>query len=158
MSILDMDERLVQLSQNFDLLCSPYVDAKVFPENVDVTLVEGAVGNEADLEKIKKVRAHTKILVALGDCAVTGNVSAMRNSFGVESVLQRSYVLNASSQAGIPTQRIPALLARVCPVHEVVPVDVFLPGCPPAADIIYGVLSKLVAGQTPDLNGNIKFG
>jgi NAD-reducing hydrogenase small subunit len=158
MSILDMDERLIQLADKIDLVYSPYVDTKEFPKDVDVTLVEGAVGNSSDLEKIKKIRERTKILVALGDCAVTGNVSAMRNVFGVDLVLKRCYVENASEQAGIPNEKIPALLPRVSPVHEVVPVDVYVPGCPPAADIIYEVLSSLLEGRTPELNGRIKFG
>jgi NAD-reducing hydrogenase small subunit len=158
MSILDMDERLIQLADKFDLVYSPYVDAKIFPESVDITLVEGAISTDGDLEKIKKIRRRTKLLVALGDCAVTGNVSAMRNAFGVESVLNRSYIANASVQAQIPNEQVPSLLLQVCPVHEVVPVDFFVPGCPPAADIIYDVLSGLLEGRTPDLSGRIKFG
>ncbi len=83
MSFLDMDERLLALAEQADLVYSPLVDRKDFPEHVDITLVEGAVSNEDDLAKIKKVRAHTKILVSLGDCAVTSNVPGMRNPFGV---------------------------------------------------------------------------
>jgi NAD-reducing hydrogenase small subunit len=158
MSILDMDERLIQLADKINLVYSPYVDAKEFPEAVDVTLVEGAVGTDGDLEKIHRIRRRTKLLVALGDCAVTGNVSAMRNVFGVESVLSRSYIANATVQAQIPAEQVPALLPRVCPVHEIVPVDIFVPGCPPAADIIFDVLSGLLEGRTPDLSGRIKFG
>jgi NAD-reducing hydrogenase small subunit len=53
---------------------------------------------------------------------------------------------------------VPALLERVCPVHEVVPVDVFVPGCPPSADTIYQVLSELLAGKVPTLEGVAHFG
>jgi len=158
MSILDMDERLIELAQQVDVVCSPYVDTKVFPDEVDVTLVEGGVANEEDLKKIRKIRARTKCLVALGDCAVTGNISTMRNPFGVEAVFRRAYIENASLQPGEPHEDLPALLPQARPVHEFVPVDVFIPGCPPSAEIIHFVLSELLQGRKPDLSARLKFG
>src|SRR5579871_881703 len=92
MSFLDIDERLLDLAARADLVYSPLVDNKVFPEHVDITLIEGAVSSEDDLAKIKKVRAHTGILISLGDCAVTSNVPGMRNPFGVKAILDRAYV------------------------------------------------------------------
>ncbi len=158
MSLLDMDERLIELSSQFQLVYSPLVDRKTFPDRVDVTLVEGAVASEDDLKKIRKIREHTRVLVSLGDCALTGNVSAMRNSFGVQPVMLRVYDQNADIQKQVPTVGVPPLLNRVRPVHEVVPVDVFVPGCPPSADTIYKVLSELLAGQVPSLEGVAHFG
>ena len=158
MSLLDMDERLIELSSQFTLVYSPLVDRKTFPDHVDVTLVEGAVASVDDLKKIRKIREHTRVLVSLGDCALTGNVSAMRNSCGVQPVMFRVYDQNADLQKQVPTVGVPALLDRVCPVHEVVPVDVFVPGCPPSADTIYQVLSELLAGKVPTLEGAAHFG
>lgn len=158
MSLLDMDERLIELSSRFQLVYSPLVDRKTFPERVDVTLVEGAVASEEDLKKIRRIREHTRVLVSLGDCALTGNVSAMRNTFGPLPILLRVYQENADLQRQIPTVGVPALLDRVRPVHEVVPVDVFVPGCPPSADTIYEVLSELLAGHVPTLGGVAHFG
>lgn len=158
MSLLDMDERLIELSSQFELVYSPLVDRKEFPERVDVTLVEGAVGSEADLKKIQKIRQQTRLLVSLGDCALTGNVSAMRNTCKPEEVLVRVYQQNADLQQQVPQVGVPALLNRVRPVHEVVPVDVFVPGCPPSADTIYQVLSELLAGRVPALGGVAHFG
>ena len=157
MSLLDMDERLIELSSQFKLVYSPLVDRKTFPDRVDVTLVEGAVASVDDLKKIRKIREHTRVLVSLGDCALTGNVSAMRNSCGVQPVLLRVYEQNVV-QPQVPTVGVPALLERVCPVHEVVPVDVFVPGCPPSADTIYQVLSELLAGKVPTPEGVAHFG
>jgi NAD-reducing hydrogenase small subunit len=157
MSLLDMDERLIELSSQFQLVYSPLMDRKTFPDRVDVTLVEGAVASVDDLKKIRKIREHTRVLVSLGDCALTGNVSAMRNMCGVQPVLLRVYEQNVL-QKQIPTIGVPALLDRVCPVHEVVPVDVFVPGCPPSADTIYQVLSELLAGRVPSLGGVAHFG
>jgi NAD-reducing hydrogenase small subunit len=136
---------------------SPLVDRKTFPDRVDVTLVEGAVASEDDLKKIRKIREHTLVLVSLGDCALTGNVSAMRNMCGVQPVMLRVYEQNVL-QPQVPTVGVPALLDRVRPVHEVVPVDVFVPGCPPSADTIYQVLSELLAGKVPTLEGVAHFG
>jgi NAD-reducing hydrogenase small subunit len=157
MSLLDMDERLIELSSQFTLVYSPLVDRKTFPDRVDVTLVEGAVASEDDLKKIRKIREHTRVLVSLGDCALTGNVSAMRNTCGPQPVYLRVYEQNVL-QPQIPTVGVPALLDRVRPVHEVVPVDVYVPGCPPSADTIYQVLSELLAGHLPTLGGVAHFG
>ena len=97
MSLLDTDERLIDAgASTSSVVWGPLVDAKEFPEDVDVTLVEGAVSSEEDLHRIRLVRARTKILVSLGDCAVTGNVPAMRNKFGADAVLRRAYLENAT--------------------------------------------------------------
>ncbi len=137
MSFLDMDERLLTVAGLADLVYSPLVDAKEFPENVDVALVEGAVSSEDDLHKIKLVRERTKTLVSLGDCAVTANVPGMRNPFGVKAVCDRAYRENVTFDPGTPNQVVPALLPNSRPMHEFVTVDVFVPGCPPSADTIY---------------------
>jgi NAD-reducing hydrogenase small subunit len=156
MSFLDTDERLIALASRISLVWGPLVDTKAFPENVDVTLVEGAVSSEEDLHRIRLVRARTRVLVTLGDCAITGNVSAMRNNFGVNAVLKRAYLENATLDAQIPRQAIPPLLGIARPIHEFVPVDVFVPGCPPPADLIFSVLSDLLEGKMP--NPAAKFG
>lgn len=158
MSLLDLDERLVEIAGKIDLLFSPLVDAKEFPSDVDLTLVEGAIASDEDVEKIKLVRARTKLLVALGDCAVTGNVPAMRNNFVLADVLSRSYVENATANPGAPSHEVPKLEPKVTPLHELVPVDLFVPGCPPSADLIYFILSEVLAGRVPDLAGKSRFG
>ena len=158
MSALDMDERWIELASLVDLVYGPLVDAKEFPENVDVVLVEGAVSSEEDLERIQKIRQRTRILVSLGDCAVTSNVPSMRNRFPVAAVEQRAYIENAQLNQQVPRQVIPVLLPKARPVHEFVTVDVFVPGCPPSADTIYFVLMELLAGRVPDLTDKTRFG
>jgi NAD-reducing hydrogenase small subunit len=164
MSFLDLDEFLIELADAVDLVYSPIVDVKTFPENVDICLIEGAVCNEDNLEILRKIRARTKVLVSFGDCAVTGNVPAMRNQFGIgnaENVLQRAYIENAQDNPGVPTADgiVPQLLERVRPVHEMVHVEYFLPGCPPPAARIKAVVSQLLAGTSPKLEGaDLKFG
>ncbi len=158
MSFLDMDERLIELAGKIDLVYSPLVDAKEFPTDVDITLVEGAVSSDEDLHKIQAIRSRTRILVSLGDCAVTANVPGMRNPFPLQSVYDRAYRENVTLTPGTPNQVIPRLLPQVRPVHEVVTVDVFVPGCPPSADVIYYMLTELLEGRQPELSARTRFG
>lgn len=158
MSFLDIDEVLLDLADKISLVYSPLVDHKDFPKSVDVTLVEGAVSNEEDYSKIKKIRAHTKTLISLGDCAVTGNVPSMRNLFKVDELEQRAYIENVTDNPLVPRKVIPPLRPRAVPVHQVVDVDIFVPGCPPEADKIAFVLTELLEGRTPELGDLAKFG
>jgi NAD-reducing hydrogenase small subunit len=158
MSFLDMDERLIELAEKVELVYSPLVDAKEFPPDVDITLVEGAVSSEEDLHKIKAIRGRTKLLVSLGDCAVTANVPAMRNPFPVQAIYDRAYCENVTLSPGTPDQVIPRLLPYARPVHEVVTVDIFVPGCPPSADVIYYTLTELLERRQPELSSRTRFG
>jgi NAD-reducing hydrogenase small subunit len=158
MSLLDMDERLLDIAELVDVVYSPIVDTKEFPDQVDIALVEGAVASVDDEKKIKKNRAHTKLLVAMGDCAVAGNVPSMRNPIGPEAILNRAYIENASAQPQIPCVVVPQLLRVVRPVHEFVKVDLFLPGCPPSADTFHTALTALVTGAPLDVPALTRFG
>ena len=158
MSLLDMDERLLELAQRVELVYSPLVDIKVFPSDVDITLVEGAVSTEEDVTKIREIRARTKVLVSLGDCAVTSNVPGMRNPYGPQPLLERAYLDNSTFNQQIPADNVPTLLPTSRPVHAVVKVDVFLPGCPPSADLIGFVLIELLEGRVPDTASISRFG
>jgi len=159
MSFLDQDERLMGLAEKINIVYSPLADAKIFPENVDVTIIEGAVGNEEQLNLLKTIRERTKILIAVGDCAVTGNVVALRNTLnnGSEEVLRKAYIETVNVNPVIPSD-VPKLLRRARPLNEVVKVDYFIPGCPPSADLINYVLTEILAGRAPNMEGKAKYG
>ncbi|MEJ5326637.1 MAG: oxidoreductase [Candidatus Bathyarchaeia archaeon] len=159
MSFLDQDELILELAKKIQIVYSPLVDIKTFPENVDVTLIEGAVANEEQQSLLKEARAKTKILISLGDCAVTGNVPALRNAWNDSArlALERAYVENSDVNKQIPTE-VPTLLEKVRPLHEIVKVDYFIPGCPPSASVINYVLTELLAGRTPNMEGRSKYG
>jgi NAD-reducing hydrogenase small subunit len=161
MSFLDMDERLLELAGAMELVYSPILDVKRYPSGVDVALVEGAVANEEHLHTIREVRSRTRFLVAFGDCAVTGNVTALRNVIGSAGpVLERAYLENATLRPRLPCAPgiVPRLLERVRSLGEVVPIDLHLPGCPPSADLIHFAVTELLAGRTPDLTGRLRYG
>jgi NAD-reducing hydrogenase small subunit len=160
MSFLDQDELLLDIAKVVNLVYSPLMDTKVFPDKVDMTLVEGAVANDEQLEMIKQVRESTKTLVAMGDCAVTGNVTGLRNTLenNKEAVLNRAYIELVDVNAGIPSEDVPQLLENAYALHEVVKVDYFIPGCPPSASLINYVITELLSGREPDMEGRSKFG
>ncbi len=158
MSLLDLDEALIDLAPKIELVFGPLVDAQEFPENVDVTLVEGAVSSQDDLLLAQKVRARSRIVVALGDCAVTGNVPSMRNQIPPKRLLERIYVDGVNVNHRVPSDGVPPLLRQAVPLHEAIRVDLHVPGCPPPAAAIGYVLTELLAGRKPELTGKVKFG
>ena len=162
MSFLDMDEWLFELAEVADVVYSPIADIKVFPTDVDATLVEGAVANEDNLELAKEIRAKSRLVISFGDCAVTGNVTAMRNPLGDPSEIVRSVYVDAPDRDGqIPEKAgiVPPLLPQVRPLHKVVRVDAFIPCCPPPAGRIQAALEALLEGALPPNRGEaIRFG
>lgn len=158
MSLLDIDEAIINVAKKANLVYGPLVDAQEFPDGVDVTLVEGAVSSQDDLRLIQTIRKRSKMIVALGDCAVTSNVPAMRNSIPVKQLLERIYVEGVQENPGVPSEGVPALLKHAVPIHQAVKVDLHVPGCPPSSDAIAFVIGELLAGRKPDLASKVKFG
>ena len=154
MSLLDIDERIVKIAELADIRATPITDLKEPDESgVDVGILEGGINNTSNEEVARRMRSRCKYLVALGDCAVFGGVPALRNFFPLEEALRRAYVETESTDAEgkIPDDPELCTPTRVRALNEVVPVDLFVPGCPPDPDVIYYVLSELAQGRVPEI-------
>jgi NAD-reducing hydrogenase small subunit len=154
MSLLDIDERLLPLLERVTIDKSPLTDKKAFDGPVDIGLVEGGCANEHDVEVLQEFRRRCKVLVAVGACATTGGVPAMRNGLPLAECLAEAYLQGPTSDetATIPSSpELPRLLDRVYACQEFVPVDLVLPGCPPSADAIWAMLTQALDGRHPQL-------
>jgi NAD-reducing hydrogenase small subunit len=159
MSFMDLDERLLELHALADIVFSPVLDIKEFPQGVHATLVEGAVANEDNRELLLKIRARSRYVIAFGDCAASGNVTAMRNGIERDELLQSVYGDIGPELGKSRFTPLPLLEEQVDPIHRVVKVDYFLPGCPPHADLIWFVITELLAGREPILTEDmLKYG
>lgn len=158
MSFLDLGKRLREIAGSIELVYGPLVDAKEFPESVDFALIEGAVANVDNLELLQQIRERSRILVSFGDCAVTGNVTSLRNFFSVDDLLTAVYHAGpGSAPHGMEAvQVLPALLPRVLPLHQVVTVDAYIPGCPPDPERIWTALTALLKGEPVALSAEQK--
>ncbi len=159
MSLLDVDERLFELLEQLEFDRSPFTDVKVCGP-CDIGFVEGGICNAENVNVLREFRRRCRILVAVGACAVTGGLPAQRNHLDLGQCLQEVYLTEPSLGRGcIPNDpELPLPLDKVHPLHEVVRVDYFLPGCPPSADAIWKFLNDLLAGRTPTLgHGLIRY-
>lgn len=162
MSLLDMDERILDVAALADIVKCPVVDGKDLPD-VDITLVEGAVASDEHEAEIRHIRKKSKYVVALGDCAVTTNVTGLRNFKSVEEVFDTAYKASPYTDGLGEVPDHPALLRltqKVVPLQEIVPIDVVIPGCPPSADAIFYVVFELLHDRMPDLKAaqKLKYG
>jgi NAD-reducing hydrogenase small subunit len=148
MSLLDIDERILKLVELIEFDRSPLTDIKTVGQ-CDIGLIEGGVANTENVEVLRDFRRHCKILVAVGACAVNGGVPSMRNQFDLKDCLEEVYIngIGVENPQVPDDPEIPLLLDKVHPIHEVVQVDYFLPGCPPSADTLWTFLTELIAGE-----------
>ena len=148
MSFLDIDERILKLVELVEFDRTPLTDIKKVGY-CDIGLIEGGVANAENVEVLRDFRKHCKILIAVGACAINGGIPAMRNQFNLKDCLEEVYLNGIGVENPmIPNDpELPLLLDQVHPIHEVVKVDYFLPGCPPSADTIWIFLNELIEGK-----------
>ena len=155
MSLLDIDERILKLAELVDFDKSPIDDFKKFTGPCLVGLIEGGCSNDENVETLREFRKHCQILISIGECAIMGDIPAMRNAIPLKECLDEAY-LNGPTVHN-PTRTIPndpelpLLLNKVYPCHQVVKIDYFLPGCPPRADTLWQALVALLNNQPVEL-------
>ena len=153
MSILDIDEKILDLIELVEFNKSPVDDIKTFTKTCDIGLIEGGCCNDENVHILKEFRKNCKILVAVGECSIMGGLPALRNGIPVKECLQEAYlfgptVSDVNKEKILPKDdEIPILLNKVYPCHEIVKIDYFLPGCPPTAELIWNALKALVTGD-----------
>ena len=153
MSLLDIDEKILDLIELVEFNKSPINDIKNFTKMCDIGLVEGGCCNDENVHVLKDFRAHCKILVSVGECAIMGGLPALRNTVPLQECLDEAYlngpsVIDNNESGIIPNDpELPVILNKVYPCHEVVRMDYHLPGCPPKAELIWEALYALITGD-----------
>ncbi|MGB7112013.1 MAG: NADP oxidoreductase, partial [Mycobacterium sp.] len=145
LSLLDIDERMIDLLDKITILRSSFTDIKRIPERCAIGFIEGGVANEDNIETLRHFRENCDVLISVGACAIWGGVPALRNLVGLKDCLAEAYTNSPTAPPSasplVPyDRRIPILTNNVYPCHEVVQMDYFIPGCPPEADAILDVL------------------
>lgn len=155
MSLLDLDERFLQLTQVVEFGRSPLNDLRRFKERCRVGLIEGGCCNEENVKTLVEFREHCDVLIAVGECAIMGGIPAMRNTLPLVACLDEAYlegpsVYNPSGR--IPDDpELPLLLDKVYCAHDVVKIDYYLPGCPPQADTLWQALVAVLSDNPVNL-------
>ena len=156
MSLLDIDERILDLIDLVEFNKSPIDDIKEFTKKCDIGIIEGGCCNSENIHVLKDFRKNCKILISFGECAIMGGLPALRNGIPIKECLNEAYLdgptVRDNDKKIIPNDdEIPMLLDKVYPLHEIVKIDYFLPGCPPSAELIWNALVALVTGDEMNL-------
>jgi len=155
MSILDIDEKILDLIELVEFDRSPIDDIKHIQQRCAIGLIEGGCCNEENVHVLQEFRRNCDILVSVGECAICGGIPAMRNTVPLQECLDEAYrngptVYNPSGV--YPNDpALPLLLNKVYPCHEVVKIDYHIQGCPPPAEAIWRTITALLQGRPVDL-------
>lgn len=161
MSLLDIDERIIELMKHVEIERSPFNDRKKFSQRCDIGLVEGGCCNEENVHTLQEFRKNCDILVAVGQCAIMGGLPALRNAImhaahPLRECFDRAYgnsdhVVNPSNK--VPNDpALPLILDRVYTCAEVVKIDYQIPGCPPSGDTLWSALNALIFDKSIELD------
>lgn len=138
--IVDQGAKLLELLEEVKLGQFRLLEELPEAETYDVALVEGSVLTEENLDKLKKIRKKTKILVALGACAVIGGIPELKNYLDKEQAINKVY----KDVTGIDN-------LEVKPLKAYVKVDFSIPGCPVNGNEVINLLYDLKEGRIPKI-------
>lgn len=148
-AILDLHETLLDILEKAEIVYSPVLmDVKEPPEGIDIAFVTGAVRNEENQERLRRIRERSNTVIALGTCACYGGVSGLSMLSSQEALFRYVYqeVDTVSPDNIIPTD-VPPFLYRAFAVGDLVKVDWYIPGCPPKEERLRQIIPPLVNGD-----------
>lgn len=167
-AILDLDAAVLDIAAKADIVFWPvaidtkYKDIEAMPDGaIAVTFFNGGIRNSEAVHVAKVLRKKSKFLVAFGTCANSGGVPALANFHSKDSIFERVYQTTPSTTnpEGISPQTsyrtsegeitIPKMFNGVYPLDAVVPVDYYLPGCPPTKKWILAGVTAFLTGELP---------
>ena len=153
-AVLDLHEAILDLVEEADIVYSPVImDVKEPPEDIDIAFVTGAVRNEENQERLKKIRKNSRVLVALGTCACYGGISGLSMMSSREELFNKVYRdVDSAKENGIIPHDVPEFLYRVFAVGDMVKIDYYIPGCPPKEARLKEIILPLVKGDTISLS------
>jgi len=158
-SILDIGEPLLDLLPQLQFVHMPVLmDHKYFGQTgegaelqipeAEIGIISGGVRNEKEKHVAEAMRKSCKTLVALGSCACFGGIPALANMWKLDELFGKVYRDSKTTEsAPTPTEDLPPLLESLLAVDEVVKVDVYIPGCPTAPELIVEALTALLTGK-----------
>ncbi|MBA2880166.1 F420-non-reducing hydrogenase small subunit [Desulfosalsimonas propionicica] len=162
-AIVDMGERLLTVLDLVEFVHLPaLMDHKYygqmgdgahlsFPE-ADLGIISGSIKNEEHLEVALEMRKKCGAIIALGTCATHGGIPALANSWSNDELFTRYYSTETTDPCdAVPADGVPPLLENVSALDEKINVDIYLPGCPPHPDQVFGALAAFLEGKTPEL-------
>jgi len=151
MSMLDIDEQILDLMDLVSFNKSPLTDIKKFTKRCHLGLVEGSCCNTENIETLREFRENCDILVSVGECAIWGGLPAMRNSIPLGECLEEAFINVRTNEKGegiVPYHDdLPKLLDRIYSCNEIVKIDYNIPGCPPSASHIWKAVRNILWGE-----------
>jgi len=139
--IINLEDVLLDLLSRFDIKYFQEASSYEEESELDIAFVEGSVSTKTDLERLKEIREKTKLLVAMGDCAIGGCVQASRNS-------QMSMTERMKKVYGTEEDLYKVLEPKG--LSEYVKVDLEIPGCPIEKEEIFRAITSLLHGDKPE--------
>lgn len=173
-ALANIHEAILEVDAHFDFMfCPCLLDTKkkdieaLADGEIFLTLFNGALRTEENLEMAQLLRRKSKVFVAFGSCAAYGGIPALANHHGVASVLETAFcavpsvdnperlIPGASCRVPDGELELPAFLSRVLAAHEAVQVDYTMPGCPPEPEQIIAVVRHVASGAPLPPSGSL---
>lgn len=136
LTVLDCEDELLVLADKVEIAYFPEASRAVTKGPYDISIIEGSVTTQHDVERIQKIRKVSKLLVAIGACATAGGIQALRNFADVKDFVSMVYT----------TPKYIETLDKSTPMSQHVQIDYELQGCPPNKRQLLNLISAFLHG------------